>query len=66
MTAETSRKVYFPAFGREACEACGKKTDYKLCDRIITTCGSTYTNCRPLCVKCHRRITKATAKAVKL
>ena len=57
--------VYFP-FGKKApCLCCQRQTAFKLADRISVGLGGYYVNLRPVCKRCHKRITKAAAKAVK-
>jgi hypothetical protein len=58
-------KVYVQAFGQLPCSACGRKTHGKLGDYVRGDCGTYYDNLTPLCVRCHKRITQAAAKAVK-
>ncbi|HEU0175086.1 MAG TPA: hypothetical protein VFV58_12575 [Blastocatellia bacterium] len=58
-------KVYVHAFGQLPCSACGRKTHGKLGDYVRGVCGTYYENLTPLCARCHRRITKAAAEAVK-
>jgi hypothetical protein len=60
----TARRVYIQGFGAECCD-CGRRTFGKLADHARGTCGTYFTNITPLCARCHRRITRASAKAVK-
>jgi len=52
-------KIHIQAFGKLPCSVCDHKTIGKVCDYVIGSCGGYFTNCVPVCARCHKRIVKA-------
>lgn len=56
------RKVYLHGFGQSRCATCHNRTIGKLCDYVTGSCGGYFTNCVPLCSRCHKRVAKTKAQ----